>query len=305
MPNRISLTNAERKSKVGAELLSLCLRVTEDGVISLEEIKEIVKWLRGHRDAELPAKDYLLGIVARIVGDRKVSRDEQQELYRAIEKVLPTRERKLAMQRRRKAGTDRKRQERLAIALAEQHERLARDEVITTLVGTNGRTYQLSALVNRVEYGEESIGEMTIRLGRDVSSTVEKYVRLRERRFVGYFVSESDRAWLFRMPQGGDHWLPKCSTRVLSRNESSGEVVVAISPSLGAEIDRQPHPWNLLYLSTHQVADACHVSVDTVRKWIRDGLVQADEVGNCSAAFEYRIPESELQRITNTPHFRG
>jgi excisionase family DNA binding protein len=134
---------------------------------------------------------------------------------------------------------------------------------------------------------------------------VEKYVKLRERRFAGYFVSETELAWLLRLPQGGDHWLPKRSTRILSRDSVSGQVTVAISPSIAAEIDRQPAPRNLLYFSTQQVAEMCHVSVETVRKWIRDGLLGADSIGNGSAAFEYRIPEAELHRIINFQRHRG
>lgn len=60
MPNRISLTNRERKTQVGAELLSLCLRVTVDGIIALNEIKEIVRWLRAHRDAALNRSNFEL-----------------------------------------------------------------------------------------------------------------------------------------------------------------------------------------------------------------------------------------------------
>src|SRR4051812_32295415 len=75
-------------------------------------------------------------------------------------------------------------------------------ESMTTLTAINGRKYQLDALVNRVEYGEETLAEMTNRLGADVAAEVGKQVTARESQFSGRFVKETAQAWLFRCDNG-------------------------------------------------------------------------------------------------------
>ncbi|MDD4888308.1 MAG: HIRAN domain-containing protein [Phycisphaerae bacterium] len=114
MPERVSLTKAQRESGIGAELLVLCQSMTEDGTLSLDEIKELVRWLRDNREADLPAKDYLFETVSRIVADRKVTRDEQKELYRAIEIVLPPDARRVAAAHRKALEAEIKSREKLA-----------------------------------------------------------------------------------------------------------------------------------------------------------------------------------------------
>lgn len=168
---------------------------------------------------------------------------------------------------------------------------------VVMVTGKNGRQYKLDTLIGRVQYGEETVAGLAKRLGNDVASIVEQNVRASERRYVGTIINQTDAAWLIRLVHGGDHWLPKCSTRFISSDPASGQAQFAISPSLAAQIDSTLKPRNLLSFTTQQVAQQFNVSVETVRKWIRDGHLAADSIGNGSAAFEYRIPEPELQRF--------
>ena len=99
---RLSITQKQRQSAAGAELLALCQLITEDGVISKEDILDLRKWLKDHRDSDLPAIGFLTKTVERIIADRRVTREERLELYKAIEKVLPPDERKAAVDSRQK-----------------------------------------------------------------------------------------------------------------------------------------------------------------------------------------------------------
>lgn len=303
MAKRVRLTKADRASAAGCELLSLCQRLTEFGQLNEDGIKELICWLRNHKDANLPAIEFLTETIAKIAADRTITRNEHDELYQATEKILPPESRKLVAQRRKQVEAERKRRLRAAKAEQKERERLerARDLAASGIVmvtGKNGHQYPLDSLVGRVEYGEKTIDEIRRDLGDKLAAIVEQKVHARQRRFVGTFVNETDAAWLIRLPQGGDHWLPKRSTTILRSDPVNGQVEIAISPSLGAEIDARLGPRNLLYFTVPQVAERFNVSVETVRKWIRKGMLGADAVGNGSAAFEYQIPESELHRFS-------
>jgi hypothetical protein len=113
---RVSLTESQRSSGIGAELLALCQSVTDDGQLSKDEVLELRRWLKDNRRAELPAISFLSETVERIVADHRITRDERQELYRAIELVLPpeAEARKEAVEARREAESEREYRERLA-----------------------------------------------------------------------------------------------------------------------------------------------------------------------------------------------
>ena len=86
---RISITKLQRQTAAGAELISLCQTITEDGRLSDEEVTALRQWVDDHISVDLPARDFLLETVRRIIEDGKVSDEERAELYQAIEKVLP------------------------------------------------------------------------------------------------------------------------------------------------------------------------------------------------------------------------
>src|SRR5687767_7675509 len=100
---RISLTKSQIQAGLGAELLVLCQSVTEDGSLSKDEILALRTWLQTNRTASLPAIDFLATTLERIIADGKVTRDEREELYRAIEFVLPPEARKGATAQRKAA----------------------------------------------------------------------------------------------------------------------------------------------------------------------------------------------------------
>jgi hypothetical protein len=86
---RTSITKLQRQTAVGAELIELCETVTEDGHLLDHEVSAIRQWLDENRSADLPAINFLLPTVERILADGRVTTEEREELYRAIETVLP------------------------------------------------------------------------------------------------------------------------------------------------------------------------------------------------------------------------
>lgn len=87
---RISLTKAQLRTELGAELLSLCESVTADGRLAPEEAEGLREWLDEAADAvDLPAASHLREVVERVLADGKITSDECREVYRAIEAVLP------------------------------------------------------------------------------------------------------------------------------------------------------------------------------------------------------------------------
>jgi hypothetical protein len=83
------MTKLQRQTAVGAELIELCETVTEDGHLLDHEVSAIRQWLDENRSADLPAINFLLPTVERILADGRVTTEEREELYRAIETVLP------------------------------------------------------------------------------------------------------------------------------------------------------------------------------------------------------------------------
>lgn len=113
MSRRVSLTKSERSSGIGAELLALCQTVTDDGYLSKDEINELRRWLKDNRDTDLPAIAFLHETLERILADRRITREERQELYQAIELVLPPDARREAIDARREAESEREYRDRM------------------------------------------------------------------------------------------------------------------------------------------------------------------------------------------------
>lgn len=113
MQERVSLTKSQRESGIGAELLSLCQAVTDDGQLSKSEVLELRRWLKTNRRADLPAIAFLNKTVERIIADRRITREERRELYHAIELILPPAARKEAVEARREAEAEREYRQRL------------------------------------------------------------------------------------------------------------------------------------------------------------------------------------------------
>lgn len=86
---RTSLTKAQRQSEEGIKLISLCQSFMEDGRISDEEIYALKQWLEANKACGFPAIDFLSETIEQILKDGKITREEQETIYKALEKVLP------------------------------------------------------------------------------------------------------------------------------------------------------------------------------------------------------------------------
>jgi hypothetical protein len=117
---RISLTKKQIQTTTGAELLSLCQSIVEDGSISVDELKQLKHWLDSNHDFELPSINFLHDTVNNIIADKKVTKEEWKELYIAIEKILPPEIRKTAKENRLIIEKEKKEQEKIILELEKQ-----------------------------------------------------------------------------------------------------------------------------------------------------------------------------------------
>lgn len=98
---RLSLTKTQRHTAAGAELLALCQTATEDGSLSDEEIAGLCEWLKDNKGTDLPAILFLTETVESILSDGRVTKEERNALYSAVEAILPPDVRKGAVSNRR------------------------------------------------------------------------------------------------------------------------------------------------------------------------------------------------------------
>jgi cobalamin biosynthesis Mg chelatase CobN len=89
LTRQFALTKPQLATELGAELLSLCQSVTADGRLAAEEIAGLRHWLADAEAAEMPAARYLRAVIERALADGRITADEYQEVYRALEAVLP------------------------------------------------------------------------------------------------------------------------------------------------------------------------------------------------------------------------
>lgn len=92
---RVSLTKKQAESQIGQELISICMTFVDDGELSDEEIESLRDWLATNHES-IAAIDYL--------GECLSTYDKQRDkktFYEAIEKILPTDERKTAKDKRK------------------------------------------------------------------------------------------------------------------------------------------------------------------------------------------------------------
>ena len=89
LTRQFALTRPQLATELGAELLSLCQTVTADGRLAPEEIAGLRQWLDDAEAAELQAARFLRGVIERVLADGRITVEEYQEVYRAIEAVLP------------------------------------------------------------------------------------------------------------------------------------------------------------------------------------------------------------------------
>lgn len=98
---RKSLTPAQIREGVGAELLSLLDGITSDGKLSEGELAELRAWLQENGEADLPAVNVLETEVFRILEDGVVTPAELNTLHVVIDSVLPVELRRESRERRK------------------------------------------------------------------------------------------------------------------------------------------------------------------------------------------------------------
>ncbi|MEI6806973.1 MAG: HIRAN domain-containing protein [Myxococcaceae bacterium] len=86
---QIKLSKSQQLTAEGLELMQLLQTITADGKFTPDEVVELVKWLRRNKTSDLPAIKFLTETVEAVIADGKVSREEQETLYKALERVLP------------------------------------------------------------------------------------------------------------------------------------------------------------------------------------------------------------------------
>jgi hypothetical protein len=123
----IALTKAQLQTSLGNELLSLCRTVTADGSLEPEELTSLRQWLDDAAAADMPALKHLRLVIGRVLADGRITPEEYQEVYRAVESVLPFEDRQRAFAARqqveatgavtREPGTSRARVGWIVVAL--------------------------------------------------------------------------------------------------------------------------------------------------------------------------------------------
>jgi hypothetical protein len=122
---RVSITKLQRNTAAAVELISLCQCVTSDGQLSDEEIASLRQWSDDNAAVDLPARGHVRDVLTQILADGVVTEQEREELYLALETVLPPDIRAPVRARRREVEETQKAQERRA---REEHDAKARLE---------------------------------------------------------------------------------------------------------------------------------------------------------------------------------
>jgi hypothetical protein len=204
---RLSLSKAQVRAGIGAELLALCQSATSDGTLSKEEIVALRRWLSDHCTADLPAVAFLATTVERIVADRKVTREERDELQAAIETFLPPEARRVAAASRASleaAQRHRERAERDANRDAERAERERNRPVAAANFMVRGVHYEGRATVIAAHARE---GDRAF-LARDPENRFSPYaveVRLGNGMQIGFVPEEDASALALPLDQGYPH----------------------------------------------------------------------------------------------------
>jgi len=84
-----ALSDAELRTQLGAELLTLCQSVTADGRLAPEELAGLKQWLSDAQAAKMPAAEHLRFVIERVLADGKITADEYREVHRVVEAALP------------------------------------------------------------------------------------------------------------------------------------------------------------------------------------------------------------------------
>jgi hypothetical protein len=108
---RVTLTKVQRATPAGADLIALLTQLSEDGIVTRDEVAELRAWLEIDRGVDFPACAFLYETVDSISSDGDITEEELDTLALAIERVLPPDVRKLAAEKRKERRAARRQAE--------------------------------------------------------------------------------------------------------------------------------------------------------------------------------------------------
>jgi len=163
-PRRVTLTKVERATPAGIELITLLTELSDDGVVTRDELVRLRAWLEVDRGVDFAACAFLYEVIDTITGDGEITEDELDTLASAIERVLPPEIRKHAAERRKQQRTARRealkaarQAERSATLEAREHAKpLHRGDFI---VAGAGRSAERRAACEGLQVGEQVVLE--------------------------------------------------------------------------------------------------------------------------------------------------
>jgi hypothetical protein len=101
---RVSLTKKQAESETGTALLDLCKSLTDDGVLTDDEVEKLHQFLFLQSN-ELPAVAYLQFATTAFFDPENQHHQDHRQLYQAIEKILPPTDRQTAKSNRKNSET--------------------------------------------------------------------------------------------------------------------------------------------------------------------------------------------------------
>lgn len=107
--NRISLTKSQCATETGKELIETCLNLTDDGMLSDDEIYLLRQWINKNIDAKFNAITHLKRAVSLYFNSASDGYKNKKLLYTTIESALPVTERKKAANNRKTLEAEEKR----------------------------------------------------------------------------------------------------------------------------------------------------------------------------------------------------
>lgn len=122
---RVTLTKKELEDEAAQELVMLIQTAGGDGNLTDEEIFDIEAWLCRHKNSDISAIEFLLPIVQNALKDKRITKAERLDIFRALERVVPLEVRKTI------SGQRKQKEEEVAAAeeaeLARERERVAEE----------------------------------------------------------------------------------------------------------------------------------------------------------------------------------
>ena len=105
---QVTLSNADRATTVGRQLIDLLVELSDDGNVSRDEMSRLRLWLEIDHGVDFPCLAFLHETIEHISSDGEVTEDELDHLALAIERVLPKDIRLAAIARRKQVREERR-----------------------------------------------------------------------------------------------------------------------------------------------------------------------------------------------------